>query len=93
MESKRYFGITKWFSSKGEAYGFINGFLHEDGSKGEILIHYKNISEENQANPKYRILVKGDRVSFEVGPGYPSEKNGTQAVKLIRLGSNAGNQV
>lgn len=83
--SNRIIGKTKWFSSKGEAYGFIDSFLHEDGKPGQVYVHYKSILEDNQENPKFRLLPKGRMVEFEIGTGYPSEKAGTQALNVKLL--------
>ncbi len=78
----KYVGTTKWFSSKGEAYGYLFGFNHEDGTPGEIFVHYKALLEAGQENPKYRLLKKGDKVSFEIGPGHGVAKSGTQALNV-----------
>ncbi len=80
--SERIFGKVKWFGSKGEAYGYIDGFKHEDGEDGQVFVHYKAILSDNQENPKFRTLVVGQKVEFEIGPAFPSDRNGTQALKV-----------
>jgi len=85
MDEQRYVGVCKWFGSKGEAFGYIHGFKAPDGTDGEIFIHFKHISLENQDNPKFRVLKKGAKVEFSIGPGYPSEKHGTQALNVVLL--------
>lgn len=85
MSSQKYVGITKWFGSKGEAFGYIHKFQHLDGSPGEVFVHFRHISEENQENPKFKVLPKGRKVEFELGPGYPNANHGTQAVNVRLL--------
>jgi cold shock CspA family protein len=88
-------GIVKWFGSKGEAFGYIHRFKQADGQSGEIFVHFRNISPENQENPKFKVLKKGDRVQFSIGPGYPNANHGTQAINVVLLkepnGNGAGN--
>jgi cold shock CspA family protein len=84
-----FVGVTKWFGSKGEAYGYIHRFLHADGKDGEIFVHFKQLLEEGQENPKFKVLKKGQKVSFEIGPGFPAGK-GTQAYKVRVLDGNDG---
>ena len=85
MDETRYTGECKWFGSKGEAYGYIHKFKAPDGTDGEIFVHFKNISPDNQENPKFRILRKGAKVQFTIGSGYPSERHGTQALNVVLL--------
>lgn len=73
--SNRVFGVVEWFGSKGQAWGSID----KDGG-GRIFVHYKNILGDNQKDPNYKVLVKGQRVSFEEAPGHFMD--GTQAVKV-----------
>lgn len=82
---KRIVGIVKWFGSKGEAFGYIHKFKHENGEEGEIFVHFRNILEEGQDNPKFKTLPKGRKVEFEVGEGYPSASHGTQAIRVKLL--------
>lgn len=83
--STRIVGKCKWFGSKGEAYGYIDGFLHADGTPGQIFVHYKAILADNQENIKFRVLPKGRKVEFEIGAGYPTENHGTQALNVKLL--------
>jgi cold shock CspA family protein len=85
MDGTTYVGITKWFGSKGEAFGYIHGFTHPDGTPGEVFVHYKAILEDNQANPKFRVLPKGRKVTFEISTGYPSASRGSQAIRVRLL--------
>ncbi len=80
--SERIVGKVKWFGSKGEAYGYIDGFKFEDGQEGQVFVHYKAILPDNQENPKFRTLVVGQKVEFEIGPAFPSDRAGTQALKV-----------
>lgn len=83
--SKRIVGKSKWFGSKGEAFGYIDGFNHEDGSPGQIFVHYSKILDDNQPNPKFKTLPKGRKVEFEVGDGYPNANHGSQAINVKLL--------
>lgn len=69
------FGIVKWFSSKAQSFGFIT---RDDGP--DVFVHYRGLAEEGQADPKYKMLVPGQRVSFELAPGHYCA--GTQAVNV-----------
>jgi cold shock CspA family protein len=82
-------GVVKWFGSKGEAFGYIHKFNHVNGVPGEIFVHYKNILPENQENPKFKVLPKGRWVEFEIGSGFPSAAQGTQAIN-VKLLPNGG---
>lgn len=84
MDSERLVGTVKWFASRGEAYGFIN-FKQDNNESAEVFVHYKQIGTEFQPNPRLRMLRKGDVVSFEIGTGYPTEKHGTQALRVVKL--------
>jgi cold shock CspA family protein len=78
-------GIVKWFSSANQPWGFIR---FQDGAvQCEIFCHYKHIEPEGQENPKFRTLKPGQRVYFEIGPGFPANK-GTQAMKVRVLDGN-----
>lgn len=81
----RIVGNVKWFGSKGEAFGYIDGFTHEDGKAGQVFIHYRHVLEENQDNPKFKVLPKGRKVEFELGEGYPSAAFGSQAINVKLL--------
>lgn len=83
MDLQIYEGIVKWFGSRGEAFGYIHKFRHMDGTEGECFVHYKNISSDNQENPKFKTLKKGEKVQFTIGPGYPNANYGTQAVNVV----------
>lgn len=83
--SVKIIGTVKWFGSRGEAYGYINGFVQADGTPGEIFVHYRRILEDNQENPKFKTLPKGRKVEFEISDGYPSASRGSQAVNVKLL--------
>jgi len=68
-------GTVKWFSTKGEAYGYIT---KDDG--GEVFVHYKALLDEGQENPRFKCLKPGQRVSFEIIDGHLGK--GTQAVNV-----------
>jgi len=72
---ERITGITEWFATKNESYGYI-----EYGEDKHIFVHYKNIEEQNQRDPNHREVKKGDIVSFVIGEGYHT--NGTQALEV-----------
>lgn len=72
-------GITKWFSSANQPWGFIS-YKNEQGQPSEIFVHYRQILPDNQENPRFKTLKVGQRVSFEIGQGFPSK--GTQALKV-----------
>jgi cold shock CspA family protein len=80
-------GICKWFSSKGQPWGYIK-FKDEQGASCEIFVHYKQILPDNQENPKFRVLKPGQRVAFDIGSGYPSK--GTQAMNVRALDGYSG---
>lgn len=73
-------GTVKWFASKQQSFGFI---LRDDG--GEIFVHYRGISEEGQADKKYKVLQPGQRVEFEIAPGHFCD--GTQAINVKVIGN------
>ena len=76
----RELGIVKWFSTKGQAFGYI---LRKSGI--EIFVHYRNISPDNQENPKFKFLAAGQKVSFVEGVGHSG--SGTQALEVkIEIG-------
>jgi CspA family cold shock protein len=68
-------GTVKWFSSKGQSFGYIS---REDG--GEIFVHFNGLTEVGQADPKFKTLVAGQLVEFEEAPGHYCD--GTQAVNV-----------
>lgn len=70
---EKFLGTVAWFSSKGQAYGYIT---KDDGI--QVFVHYKNIVEESPSN--FRKLEPGQRVEFEIAPGHFCA--GTQAVKV-----------
>jgi cold shock CspA family protein len=79
-------GIVKWFSSKGQPWGYIR-FKDGAGEMCEVFAHYKQILPEGQENPKYKILNPGQWVEFDIGPGFPASR-GTQAynIKVVNVG-------
>lgn len=87
MDSQVYVGVCKWFGSKGEAFGYIHRFVHPNGQEGEVFVHFRQLLEDGQENPKFKVLKKGQKVSFEIGPGFPAGK-GTQAYKVRVLDGN-----
>lgn len=78
-----YTGVVKWFASKQQSFGFIT---RDDG--GEVFVHFRALTDEGQADPRYKTLVPGQRVVFEIGPGHFCD--GTQAlnVKVVIDGYN-----
>lgn len=68
-------GVVDWFGSKNQSYGYI---LRDDGPP--VFVHYKSILPDNQENPKFKTLLPGQIVTFEVGPGYYVD--GTQALNV-----------
>ncbi len=86
-----YEGIVKWFASKNQPWGYIK-FRDERGDPAEVFAHYRNIHADGQKNPKFKVLEAGQKVSFKIGPGYPSK--GTQAMEIRVLDGNSseGNQ-
>lgn len=83
--SERIVGKCKWFGSRGEAFGYIDSFTHKDGTPGQVFVHYSRILDDNQANPKFKVLPKGHSVEFELGDGYPNAHHGSQAVNVKLL--------
>lgn len=75
MDNEFETGICKWFASGGQSYGYI-----EKDSGGEVYVHYKNITDVNQRDSKYRDLQAGDKVRFKLGEGF--RNTGTQAVEV-----------
>ena len=70
-------GEVKWFSTKGEAYGYIT---YENG---EVFVHYKGLLDEGQENPRFKCLKPGQKVRFEVIEGHLGK--GTQAINVVVL--------
>jgi cold shock CspA family protein len=81
-------GTVKWFSSANQPWGYIK-FVDDAGSNRECFVHFKHISRENQENPRFRMLKPGQRVSFDIGPGFPAGK-GTQALNVKVLNDGSG---
>ena len=62
-------GVIKWFDKR-KGWGFIT----QEGGE-DIFVHYSQILGEG-----FRSLVKGDRVTFEVG----RTEKGAQAEQVVR---------
>ena len=69
------YGKVKWFSTKGQPWGYIQ---KDEG--GEVFVHYKNILPDNQSNPEFRTLAKDQRVEYKIAPGHFND--GTQAIEV-----------
>ncbi len=73
--SERVEGIVCWFGSKGQAWGSI-----DYGEGQRCFVHFKNILPDNQPDERYMTLLKGQKVTFEIGPGHYTD--GTQALRV-----------
>lgn len=69
-------GTVSWFNVK-LGYGFI---LRDDGKK-DIFAHYSDINQ-----PGFKLLMAGDRVSFEEDFNY---KNKLKAINILLVERNA----
>lgn len=78
-------GVVKWFSSAGQSYGYIT---REDGI--DVFCHYKNLTEVGQKDTRYRTLVTGQTVEFEISEGHYN--SGTQAINVKVLSDARDNQ-
>lgn len=81
MGTEFFYGVVDWFGSKGLPYGY----LMRDGDRQLCYVHYKNISPENQENPKYKTLAPGMRVKYKVGTGYHSTGSQAYEVTVIEM--------
>lgn len=76
-----YVGTCKWFSTKGEAFGYIKYEL------GEIYCHYKNVGTaglrpSDWKNGKwFKTMRPNDILEFSIAEGFGINK-GTQAVNV-----------
>lgn len=79
-----YVGTVKWFSSKGQPWGYIN-YVHVEHGPIEIFAHYKNLTIFGQDNPSFKTLAAGQVVEFVLGSGHFNA--GTQALNVRVIGT------
>jgi CspA family cold shock protein len=73
MTQERFEGEVEWFNAKKGI-----GFIKPDAGEKDLFVHYSNIVVEEG---KFKTLVSGQRVSYELGENH----RGTQAVKVTVL--------
>lgn len=83
MDDVFYVGTVKWFSSKGQPWGYINYVFQE--KPVEIFVHYKALTPIGQDNPNFKTLSAGQVVEFLIGTGHLFNK-GTQALSVKVIG-------
>ncbi len=71
MQPRRVKGVVKWFSNQ-KGFGFIG---QENGS--DVFVHYSAVQSD-----RYRKLVEGDQVEFEMDTGRDGRPQATNVVKL-----------
>lgn len=76
-KENKLFGTVSWFNVK-LGYGFI---IRDDGKK-DIFAHYSDINQ-----PGFKLLMAGDRVSFEEDYNF---KERLKAVNILLLERNSG---
>lgn len=64
-EEQKMTGVVKWYN---RVKGF--GFIERDGQK-DLFVHHKGISN--------KVLMKGDKVEFELGEG----EKGPKAINVV----------
>jgi cold shock CspA family protein len=79
-----FVGTVKWFSSKGQPWGYINYVFEEKPL--EIFVHYKALTTVGQENPNFKTLSTGQVVEFLIGSGHLFNK-GTQALSVKVVGT------
>lgn len=79
-----FVGTVKWFSSKGQPWGYINYVFEEKPL--EIFVHYKALTPVGQDNPNFKTLSAGQVVEFLIGSGHLFNK-GTQALGVKVVGT------
>jgi CspA family cold shock protein len=75
MENKVLTGEVVWFNA---AKGF--GFISRDDKKTDIFVHYSDINQ-----PGFKVLMGGDKVSFEEDYNY---KDRLKAINVMLLERN-----
>lgn len=73
MNSWKRNGLVEWFDTK-KGYGFING---TDGEK--YFVHHSRIVGNNNNNTKFKYLLKGEHVEFDV-KGYHKKSENSKYV-------------
>lgn len=79
MEAQYLYGKVKWFSTNGQSFGYLIG---EDGT--ECYVHYSHISPIGQENPKYKVLIPGQKVRYLVVAGYLGVGTQADAVEVVK---------